>query len=222
MKNDISLSIKTPCSEHFESFSPTPSGGFCGSCQKEVIDFTVMNSEDIIQYFKTKSSKNTCGRFYSKQLQPEKKRNILSFFSGIGLACLALFSFSSLQAQNTKKQSAVLDHDASKIEDTAYKSTITVKGTVMESSLPLPGASIVLEGTSVGVQSDFDGYFEFPQKLKKGDVLVFSYVGLQSQRITIQDEKSAALVELNIDMTSDSVILMGKVATKKVFKSKRN
>lgn len=221
MKNDISLSIKTPCSEHFESFSPTPSGGFCGSCQKEVIDFTVMNSEDIIHYFKTKSSKNTCGRFYSTQLQHEKKRTILSFFSGIGLTCLALLSFGSSQAQNTGNKIKSLEKDPSKVEDTAYKNTITVKGNVKESNQPLPGASIVLEDTTIGVNSDFDGYFEFPQKLKKGDVLVISYLGYKSQKITIEDETSSS-IELNIDMTPEAVILMGKVANKTIFKSKRN
>ena len=48
MKQNFSISIKSPCQENFESFEPTQKGGFCDSCQKEVIDFTKMSSQEIL------------------------------------------------------------------------------------------------------------------------------------------------------------------------------
>jgi hypothetical protein len=223
MKNTFNLSIKTPCSENFDQFSPTSNGGFCGSCQKDVIDFTKMNSEDIISFFKHKNTQNTCGRFNSNQLKvynrKPKKSNTLSFLSGIGLACLSLFSIGTAQAQDTKKAIKPKEN-TSEIKTSKSEKNMIVKGTVFEGNLPLPGASVLLEGTTTGIQTDLDGYFEFPKKLKKGDVLIFSYIGMQTQKVVI--ENSTLEIELKIDLTMDSCILMGKVAVKEVYKSKRN
>jgi hypothetical protein len=43
-------------------------GRFCGKCQKNVVDFTAFSDEDIIAYFTINKDKETCGRFYKKQL----------------------------------------------------------------------------------------------------------------------------------------------------------
>jgi len=60
----------------------------------------------------------------------------------------------------------------------------TVSGTVSDSDgLPLPGATVVVQGTSIGVTSDFDGNYSI--SASQGDVLVFSYVGYESQTVTV-------------------------------------
>ena len=60
----------------------------------------------------------------------------------------------------------------------------TVSGTVTDSDgLPLPGATVVVQGTSIGVTSDFDGNYSI--SASEGDVLVFSYVGYTSQTVTV-------------------------------------
>lgn len=53
-----------------------------------------------------------------------------------------------------------------------------------ETNLPLPGANILVHGTSKGVTTDLDGNYFI--EVKKGDVLDFSYVGykLQSRKVT--------------------------------------
>jgi len=225
MKNQLNLNIKTPCSENFHQFSPTPKGGFCGSCEKEVIDFTKMNSQEIIAFFKNKDTKNTCGRFNDKQLkgyeQVPKKNQRLSFLSGIGLACLALFSSITAQAQDTKKAIEPKEN-TSEINASKFDKNIIVKGYVSESDQPLPGANVVLQGTTIGVTTDFDGNFEFPEKLKIGDVLIISYVGFESQKVVIENKNSASKIDLKIDMEMTSCVIMGKVAVKKVYKSKRD
>ena len=83
----------------------------------------------------------------------------------------------------------------------------------------IPGVNVVLEGTDIGTITDFDGNFEFPQKLKKGDVLVFSYVGMASKKVKIENKTSAANISLNMQL--DTVIIMGEVAVKEVYKSNR-
>lgn len=72
---------------------------------------------------------------------------------------------------------------------------------------PLPGVSIVKEGTSVGVETDFDGKFTI--KTNKGEVLVVSYLGMKTKKITI-DDKTFINVQLEEDATSlDEVVLIG-------------
>ena len=78
----------------------------------------------------------------------------------------------------------------------------------------------ILEGSAIGTQTNFDGYFEFPQKLEKGDVLIFSYVGLDTKKFTIT-ENTNLNIELEVNMDSCEIVLMGKVAVKEVYKSKR-
>ena len=64
----LHLSIKKPCSENFGAFRPTDTGGFCSSCQKDVIDFTKMSEAEVLAYFENRQEK-TCGRFHPSQLK---------------------------------------------------------------------------------------------------------------------------------------------------------
>lgn len=223
MKNQFSLNVKTPCSEDFNSFTPTPNGGFCGSCKHEVVDFTKMNSEQITQHFLTNSTLNTCGRFKSTQLEtiiPKHKK--ISFWTGIGLACLSFFSFHSAQSQDTTTAAKASDNSPRDIEASHHLNNIVVKGKVTEDGLPLPGVNVVLEGTTIGTQTNFDGDFEFPQKLKKGDVLLFSYIGFDTRKIIIENSESASNIELTINMNACEIVFMGKVAVKQIYKSKKH
>ncbi|MDC8003936.1 carboxypeptidase-like regulatory domain-containing protein [Aureisphaera galaxeae] len=61
----------------------------------------------------------------------------------------------------------------------------TVTGVVKSNDGPLLGATIVLKGTNVGVVSNENGEFTFPQELKQNDVLVVSYLGYKKKEITI-------------------------------------
>ena len=62
-----------------------------------------------------------------------------------------------------------------------------------ENGIPLPGASVVVEGTSNGVTTNFDGNYSI--ETSQGDVLVFRFVGYQSQTITVESS-SAMNVQL--------------------------
>lgn len=60
----------------------------------------------------------------------------------------------------------------------------TISGTVSDvTGVPIPGVNIVIKGTTTGTQSDFDGNYELTSSV--GDIIVFSYVGLKTQEITV-------------------------------------
>ncbi|MDB5197393.1 MAG: hypothetical protein JWP88_1764 [Flaviaesturariibacter sp.] len=67
MSKKINLSIPEPCHQSWNDMSPTGTGRYCGSCQKEVIDFTHMSESQLIAYFKQPKGA-TCGRFHTDQL----------------------------------------------------------------------------------------------------------------------------------------------------------
>lgn len=70
----------------------------------------------------------------------------------------------------------------------AFSTTIaqtTVSGTVSDASgAPLPGVSVVVEGTTTGVSTDFDGLYSIEAESADA-VLVFSYIGFLTQKIPV-------------------------------------
>ncbi|MCG8207114.1 carboxypeptidase-like regulatory domain-containing protein [Tenacibaculum finnmarkense] len=220
MKNQFKLEINTPCSEKFNEFKPTKLGGFCNSCNKEVIDFTKMTAQEISYYFNNNTSKNTCGQFNQKQLTTYNEKPIrrkkYGFLATFGLAVLSLFSFNTTQAQEGNTPI-----DKNNIDLNNQEKDILVKGVVSDESGPLPGVSVILKGTTLSTETDFDGNFTFPELLKKGDVLIFSFVGMDTKKVIIQNNNSVNTINLKVTMTQDSCLLMGKVAVKKVYRSKK-
>lgn len=83
----------------------------------------------------------------------------------------------------------------------------TINGTITDgSNQPLPGASVLIKGTTVGAQSDFDGNYSI--NAKTGDVLVFSYVGFKTQEATVGSE-----TVINVSLTEDANVLDEVVIT---------
>ena len=120
MKNAIKISVDNPCSENFENFSKTTSGGFCGSCEKEVIDFTVMTSEEIQNHFST-SANTKCGRFKSSQLKTFEAmtNNMSSNFVSRGIAIMS-FSLLALCSSPILAQDTASNETPVKTEAVSY------------------------------------------------------------------------------------------------------
>ena len=59
----------------------------------------------------------------------------------------------------------------------------TVSGVVSDKTGPLPGANVVIKGSTRSAQTDFDGKFSI--QAKQGDVLVISFVGMQDANVTV-------------------------------------
>ncbi len=60
----------------------------------------------------------------------------------------------------------------------------TISGTVTdETGMPLPSATVLIQGTTSGTSTDFDGNYSITAK--PGDVLQFSFVGYATQSLTV-------------------------------------
>ena len=92
-----------------------------------------------------------------------------------------------------------------------------VTGVVTEAAtgMPIPGANIIVKGTSNGSTTDFDGNYTI-NNVKEGDVLLFSFLGFQEQQIafTGQNQINVALEESQTSLDAVVVIGYGTVTKK--------
>lgn len=72
MPTRLQLNIADPCHESWNDMTPQQQGRFCGSCQKVVVDFSVMTDKEILDYFST-ATQHVCGRLATDQLNKELK-----------------------------------------------------------------------------------------------------------------------------------------------------
>ncbi len=83
----------------------------------------------------------------------------------------------------------------------------TISGVVTdEENMPLPGANVLVKGTTFGTQTDFDGSFTI--EAAQGQTLVFSYLGLKTQERTISSTNI-----INVQMEEDAEALQEVVVT---------
>src|SRR6056300_1109116 len=89
----------------------------------------------------------------------------------------------------------------------------TVSGTVTDQNgQPIPGATVVLKGTSTATTADFDGNFTIAAN--NGDVVVVSYVGFNAIEITV--DSATLTVSLASNTILDEVYVTGYGTQKKL------
>ena len=87
----------------------------------------------------------------------------------------------------------------------------TITGTVLDGELnePLPGASVVVEGTSTGASTDFDGNFTLEVSENTGTIVV-SYIGFVTKRVAFTNTGALPQIVLQPDAEElEGVIVTG-------------
>ncbi|HSD06851.1 carboxypeptidase-like regulatory domain-containing protein, partial [Flavobacterium sp.] len=93
---------------------------------------------------------------------------------------------------------------------------ISVNGTVNdENGMPIPGANILIKGTSTAVSTDFDGKFTI--KAPSNGVLIVSFVGYNTTNVSI-----AGRTQVTVKLSSESqnlneVVVVGYGTQKKTL-----
>lgn len=97
----------------------------------------------------------------------------------------------------------------------APQNKVTIQGIVKDvSGSPLPGVSVAIKGTTLGVATDVDGKFKIELPETKDIVLVFSFVGMEKQEMKYTGQKN-----LNIVMKDDATEIE-EVVVQGVFQKK--
>lgn len=90
---------------------------------------------------------------------------------------------------------------------------VTITGKVVdESKSPLIGATIVVKGTSQGTVADINGAFTL--KVKKGEAVAFSFVGMTTKEVVIGNQTTLNIV-LESSRKLDEVVVIGYGTQKK-------
>lgn len=90
----------------------------------------------------------------------------------------------------------------------------TVSGTVLDSNNgPIPGANVLVKGTNTGVQTDVDGKFAI--EVAQGGVLVISFVGMQTQEITVGSQSDYTVSLKDGASELEEVVVVGYGQRKK-------
>ena len=98
----------------------------------------------------------------------------------------------------------------------AQEKEITGTVTSQSDGIPLPGVNVIVEGTSTGAQTDFDGNYTITASV--GDVLIFSFLGMTTVQITVADA-NVVDVQLAEDAESLGEVIVTALGIKKTRKS---
>ncbi|PCH75428.1 MAG: hypothetical protein COB98_08970 [Flavobacteriaceae bacterium] len=74
-----------------------------------------------------------------------------------------------------------------------------ITGTVSDETGPLPGVSVIIKGSNTGVETDFNGHYSI--KTKEGDVLMFSFLGMDKKFITVKNTN-----KINVTLTGGNIL----------------
>ncbi|MBK3516208.1 SusC/RagA family TonB-linked outer membrane protein [Carboxylicivirga marina] len=96
----------------------------------------------------------------------------------------------------------------------AQELSITGKVLDKETNEPLPGVTVYIKGTTNGTISGNSG--EFNIRVKKADVLVFSFIGMKTKEVVVGDETNLTIhIEPEISELDEVVVSVGYFNVKK-------
>jgi iron complex outermembrane receptor protein len=99
-------------------------------------------------------------------------------------------------------------------------SQTTIKGKIMDNTgLPLPGANIVVIGTSTGTISDFDGNYTITVDQDPPFSIRISYTGFESKTIAITSTNQTVDVTLAEGSVLDEVVISASRTPERIFES---
>ena len=195
MRTPIHLNIPEPCHENWQQMTPNEQGRHCMSCQKTVVDFTLLSDQEILDHI-SRASTSVCGRFNHDQLNKtyaEKKVNPAFYFRYDWNMVVASFllTANAAVAQTKKSESSKEivrgDNKTDKDIDIVFggvAATIIpdrrISGQILDDSTgkPISYASIRVKGSKEGISADGLGSFKLVAPGRKSKViLIISAIG---------------------------------------------
>ena len=165
-----------------------------------------MENATISQVFDAIEKQSDFFFFYNKgQIDDQQKVTIDLKDSKIDEVLTTVFGKNAVNYEIIGKNIIVKPYDLT--DASAQQNVKKVTGKVTDQSgAPIPGASIVVKGTTAGITSDFNGKYTLsvPADAK---ILVFSFVGMKSQEVTVGSKS-----EYNVVLSEETVGLEEVVA----------
>ncbi|MDO7884677.1 carboxypeptidase-like regulatory domain-containing protein [Hymenobacter cheonanensis] len=224
--------IPQPCHERWDAMMPTAAGRHCAACRKTVVDFTQKTDAEILAALR-QAAGETCGRLRADQLSrplvvpaPAPRWRawlgaVLAAGSVLGAGRAAAQARNSYYAGPQPLPAASPASNAIATEpsraaappatETAPGKAVTVRGVVQDAATHegVPGATVLVKGTTTGASTDANGAFELTVAASGAPaVLTFSSVGYVGQESLLAPGSSQPLA---IALATDVNGLMGEV-----------
>ncbi|AYA37911.1 hypothetical protein D3Y59_13170 [Hymenobacter oligotrophus] len=209
------VEVPRPCAEAWEAMTPTAHGRHCAACQHTVTDFTHKTDAEVLALLRQAAGRRVCGRFRADQLQrPLLVPKTAARWHTWLLAAGALLGLRALGAPAAQGQTApthlprpgqlpapvpVPQVIALGMVSPGAVISTSVTGQILDAATgePMPGVTVLVKGTLVGVSTDMEGRFRLnvPAGAR---VLQISAVGYVRREVTIADVSEAAPIELKM------------------------
>lgn len=233
MSKAVQLQIPEPCHENWHNMISQAQGRFCGSCQKMVVDFSVMSDKEILDYI-SNASQHMCGRFSNDQLNREikvaenKRRFSWAYVWNLLLATFLLTDSYGQGKPVVKKKPVTTKKPVNKNKPNIQPGNLLpmmgavaviepdqlilpapreISGAVLEefSTKPIPNASVFIKGISKGTMTDSMGNFHL--QIDKADTveLVISSIGYVSKTLVLDSKTNLQDVKVLMSEAYESV-----------------
>lgn len=209
--------------------TPTTTGRHCAACATTVVDFTQKTDAEILAYIAQAAGGRSCGRFRTEQLarplQPAETTSRWRSLLGTLVTLVGVLSAGRAAAQAGYAPAAVAAHPGP--SSTARQPAVSEPATP-ESSVPtepqqfrgvvldaatgehLPGVTVILAGTTVGVSTDVNGQFNFAAPAGTlAPVLVISSIGYTTVRLPASAELLTVQLQVDARALSGEVVVIG-------------
>ena len=97
-----------------------------------------------------------------------------------------------------------------------------ISGTVVSAvdNSPLPGVTVTLKGKTQGTVTDGDGRFTI--NAESSDILVFSFIGMETQEVTVGDQRDIQIKMTESIASLGEVVIVGYGTQKKTTDRRKN
>lgn len=209
MKKGCAVYIPEPCHEDWQQMAPAAQGRFCHSCAKQVIDFSNMTDEQILNHI-SKAAGGMCGRFTNNQLQrpllPAKQETNKVWWVAAVLPLVMFFEKAGAQKKTSQKtKPAYIKHTYTyetlgvvvpriilkpKASETTVKTITEIKGRVIdEKGEAVPFASVFLDNQQASAMADASGLFTIKYRNNAGNVTLKGFaLGIGEGDLTVTSE----------------------------------
>jgi len=236
---EINLTKLKKCNQIWDKMPENEKGRLCQKCHNTIIDFrNLSNSEIAITH--AFSKEKVCGLYSKKQLAFPKKKGSFVKLNSWGSLYIWFLGFLSVndsyaselnrtfkveQTDRKDKKIDIINNRQVSQNKIPVNDKIIISGILTDDTgLPLPGVNVIIRGTTIGTQSDFDGFYKIdvtePLKENNTVTLIYHYVGFSTSEITIDknDFKEKSDMIINHQFNPDNNLIAFYITVEPIHK----
>jgi hypothetical protein len=187
------------CDQNWLAMSPSARGRLCGQCEREIYDFSALSWPQIVQT-QAAHDNRLCGLYSDAQLAhwgqaPPRACAPVAAATALALALTAIPAPAQTLGAATPSPAAL-----------QLRGTVTMVSAQTGQPEPVPGVTVVLLGSTLGVSTDEQGHYALTVPLaERADTLRlgFSAIGFVAQHVPLP-LPPMGVVEQNVQLALDA------------------